>query len=222
MYAQFFGNYLLSHGITKEQLMHAMQEANNEHPKLGTLAMHAGYMSASEVDRVIIMQTHEDKRFGELAIREGYLTEAQVTELLQTQNPNFLLLGQALLNDGVINNEQLQSLIIGYQSENELYDADMSAETKDIVDHLVENFFVIAERPLSPGELSFLHLLFNDLVRFIGDDFSPVRPELCKEYPTNYCIRQQINGKFSIRTYIDMPESTCILTNMYSLLSKIS
>ena len=162
MYAQFFGNYLLSHGITKEQLMHAMQEANNEHPKLGTLAMHAGYMSASEVDRVIIMQTHEDKRFGELAIREGYLTEAQVTELLQTQN------------------------------------------------HLVENFFVIAERPLSPGELSFLHLLFNDLVRFIGDDFSPVRPELCKEYPTNYCIRQQINGKFSIRTYIDMPESTCI------------
>ena len=24
MYAQFFGNYLLSHGITKEQLMHAM------------------------------------------------------------------------------------------------------------------------------------------------------------------------------------------------------
>ena len=78
MYAQFFGNYLLSHGITKEQLMHAMQEANSEHPKLGTLAMHAGYMSASEVDRVIIMQTHEDKRFGELAIREGYLTEAQV------------------------------------------------------------------------------------------------------------------------------------------------
>ena len=100
--------------------------------------------------------------------------------------------------------------MMSYQSENELYDADMSAETKDIVDHLVENFFVIAERPLSPGELSFLHLLFNDLVRFIGDDFSPVRPELCKEYPTNYCIRQQINGKFSIRTYIDMPASTCI------------
>ena len=52
--------------------------------------------------------------------------------------------------------------------------------------------------------------MFNDLVRFIGDDFSPVHPELCKEYPTNYCISQQINGKFSIRTYIDMPESTCI------------
>lgn len=235
MYAQFFGNYLLSHGITKEQLMHAMQEANNEHPKLGTLAMHAGYMSASEVDRVIIMQTHEDKRFGELAIREGYLTEAQVTELLQTQNPNFLLLGQALLNDGVINNEQLQSLIIGYQSENELYDADMSAETKDIVDHLVENFFVIAERPLSPGELSFLHLLFNDLVRFIGDDFHRFALNFVKN------IRQTIvSGSRSMVNFPFVLISICrkapalhlhpvmsmkiftVLTNMYSLLSKIS
>ena len=69
MYAQFFGNYLLSHGITKEQLMHAMQEANNEHPKLGTLAMHAGYMSASEVDRVIIMQTHEDNNDSSIWIK---------------------------------------------------------------------------------------------------------------------------------------------------------
>ncbi len=90
---------------------------------------------ASEVDCVIIMQTHEDKRFGELAIREAAIRQKLRLELLQTQNPNFLLLGQAL-NDGVVNNEQLQSLIIGYQSENELYDADMSAETKDIVDHL--------------------------------------------------------------------------------------
>ena len=76
MYAQFFGNYLLSHGITKEQLMHAMQEANNEHPKLGTLAMHAGYMSASEVDRVIIMQTHEDKkRFSDRLHNPGRLSD---------------------------------------------------------------------------------------------------------------------------------------------------
>ena len=54
MYAQFFGNYLLSHGITKEQLMHAMQEANNEHPKLGTLAMQERVKSLSSetVNRV--------------------------------------------------------------------------------------------------------------------------------------------------------------------------
>ena len=234
MYAQFFGNYLLSHGITKEQLMHAMQEANNEHPKLGTLAMHAGYMSASEVDRVIIMQTHEDKRFGELAIREGYLTEAQVTELLQTQNPNFLLLGQALLNDGVINNEQLQSLIIGYQSENELYDADMSAETKDIVDHLVENFFVIAERPLSPGELSFISYLTISFV-LSGMIFHRFALNFVKN------IRQTIvSGSRSMVNFPFVLISICrkapalhlhpvmsmkiftVLTNMYSLLSKIS
>ena len=192
-------------------------------------------MSASEVDRVIIMQTHEDKRFGELAIREGYLTEAQVTELLQTQNPNFLLLGQALLNDGVINNEQLQSLIIGYQSENELYDADMSAETKDIVDHLVENFFVIAERPLSPGELSFCISYLTISFVLSGMIFHRFALNFVKN------IRQTIvSGSRSMVNFPFVLISICrkapalhlhpvmsmkiftVLTNMYSLLSKIS
>lgn len=211
MYAQFFGNYLLSHGVvTKEQLVHAMQKKASIHLKLGTLAIHAGYMTANEVDQIIILQTHQDKRFGELAISEGYLTQAQVTELLKTQNTDFLLLGQVLLDDEVIDNERLQSLIIDYQSENEICESDYSNETREVIDRLVENFFVVTERALSTYELSFIRLLFNNLVRFIGDDFTPTCPCLCQEYPTNYCVSQKIEGRFSIRTYLDMPESTCI------------
>ena len=45
---------------------------------------------------------------------------------------------------------------------------------------------------------------------FIGDDFTPVNPYVCKEYPTNYCVSQKINGRFSLKTYIDMPETACI------------
>lgn len=211
MYAQFFGNYLLSRNvITKEQLIHAMQKKSSEQVKLGTLAIHAGYMTASEVERIIILQTHQDKRFGELAIQEGYLTELQVAELLKTQNPDFLLLGQALLDDGIINHEQLQDLIIDYQSDNELYDFDYSDETRNTINQLIEKFFIIAERSLSDYEVSFLHLLFNNLVRFIGDDFTLVTPSLCKEYPGNYCVSQNIVGSFSMRTYIDMTEDTCI------------
>ena len=67
MYTQFFGNYLLSKGyITKEQLFAAMKKKSNKHVKLGTLAIHSGLMTASEVDNVIIEQTHQDKKFGEL------------------------------------------------------------------------------------------------------------------------------------------------------------
>lgn len=211
MYAQFFGNYLLSRNVvTKEQLIQAMQKKSAEQIKLGTLAIHAGYMTANEVDRIVILQTHQDKRFGELAIQEGYLTELQVAELLRAQKPDFLLLGQVLVKDGLLNHQQLQDLIIDYQSENEIYDFDYSDETKETVRQLVEKFFIIAERPLSEYEVSFLRLLFNNLVRFIGDDFTLVSPSLCKEYPVNYCVSQNIMGAIPMKTYIDMPETTSI------------
>ena len=64
-------------------------------------------MTASEVDNVIIEQTHQDKKFGELTIEMGYLTNEQVKNLLNVQSPDFLLLGQILLDDGVINNSTL-------------------------------------------------------------------------------------------------------------------
>lgn len=211
MYAQFFGNYLLSKNVvTKEQLIQAIQKKSTEKIKLGTLAIHAGYMTANEVDRVVIMQTHQDRRFGELAIQEGYLTEQQVSELLKTQSPDFLLLGQILVDDGILNHTQLQNLIIDYQSENELYDFNYTDETKENISRLVERFFVITERSLSKYEISFLNLLLNNLIRFIGDDFTLVAPSLCKEYPCNYCVSQKVFGNLNLKTYIDMPETTCI------------
>ena len=75
MYAQFFGNFLLSHElITTEQLLEAMERKNANRPRLGTLAMHAGYLSASEVEHIHIMQTHRDMKFGELAVELGLLS----------------------------------------------------------------------------------------------------------------------------------------------------
>lgn len=211
MYAQFFGNYLLSQNIvTRDQLIQAMRKKSSTQIKLGTLAIHAGYMTANEVDRVIILQTHQDKRFGEIAINEGYLTEMQVAELLSEQKPDFLLLGQVLVEDGIISNEQLQNLIIDYQSENELEAYEYSAETLDIIEHMVEKFFVLAEHSLSQHEVSFFRLFLSNLVRFIGDDFTLVPPILCNEYPTNYCVSQRVNGDFSVSCYLDMPKSTCI------------
>lgn len=211
MYAQFFGNYLLSQGIvTKEQLIHAMQQKSSARIKIGTLAMHAGYMTASEVNRIIILQTHHDKHFGELAVSEGYLTEEQVADLLRAQSPDFLLLAQSLVDNGVISVEQLQNIMIDYQSENELEDFNYSIETQDTIEHLLENFFVLAERSLSEREIKFIQLLMNNLIRFIGDDYTLVSPSLCREYPTNYCVSQKIKGPFSMKTYIDMPEDVAI------------
>ncbi|MGN0140868.1 MAG: chemotaxis protein CheX [Roseburia sp.] len=211
MYAQFFGNYLLEKNIvTREQLVDAMKQMASERIKLGSLAIHEGYMTASEVDNIVILQTHQDKRFGELAVQEGYLTENQVTELLQKQFPSFLLLGQTLVDQGLIDNTQLEDLIVNYQSHNEIYDLDYSDETKENIDRLIDSFFLVTERSLSELELSFLHLLFNNLLRFIGDDFTPVAPSVCREYPTSHCVSQQITGEFSVKIYLDIPENAAV------------
>lgn len=211
MYAQFFGNYLLARNmVTAEQLLQAMQKKSSMQIKLGTLAIHAGYMTAGEVERVVILQTHQDKRFGELAIQEGYLTELQVAELLSKQKPDFLLLGQALVENGVFDREQLQNLILDYQSENDLETFEYSSETQETIRQMIEKFFVLAERPLSSQEISLFHLFLNSLIRFIGDDFTIVPPSICTEYPTNYCVSQKIQGRFSTHSYLDIPESCCI------------
>ena len=69
MYAQFFGTFLLSHNVvTKDQLLSALGKKSSQHMKLGTLAIMKGYMTANEVDNVIISQTHNDCRFGEWKI----------------------------------------------------------------------------------------------------------------------------------------------------------
>lgn len=211
MYAQFFGNYLLSRDIvTKEQLIQAMQKKSSERIKLGTLAMHAGYMTADEVERVRILQTHQDQRFGELAIAEGYLTEEQVNELIESQTPDFLLLGQALMEDGILDTNQFQDLILDYESDNELSDFNYSSETKDDIHYLLEKFLTMTDATFSTYEISYLELLLNNLIRFIGDDFTIVTPYLSSEYPTNYCASQIISGPFSLHTHIDMPENVCI------------
>ena len=211
MYAQFFGNYLLARNmVTAEQLLQAMQKKSSMQIKLGTLAIHAGYMTAGEVERVVILQTHQDKRFGELAIQEGYLTELQVAELLSKQKPDFLLLGQALVENGVFDREQLQNVILDYQSENDLETFEYSSETQETIRQMIEKFFVLAERPLSSQEISLFHLFLNSLIRFIGDDFTIVPPSICTEYPTNYCVSQKIQGRFSTHSYLDIPESCCI------------
>ena len=175
MYTQFFGNYLLSNGIvTQEQLFSAIQKQAKTRMKLGTLAIHAGYMTAQEVDQVVIEQTHQDKKFGELAIQFGYMTSDQVIELLKEQSPDFLLLGQILVEEGVLTHAQLEEIMIDYRSKNEMIDLDMTIETQEGLSRLFDNFFIISEAPVSDYERMYIELLFNNFIRFIGDDFTPL------------------------------------------------
>ena len=210
MYTQFFGNYLLSRNyVTQEQLFDAMQKQASQRIRLGTLAISDGLMTAEEVDTVVIQQTHEDKKFGELAIELGYLSNAQVMELLKKQTPDFLLLGQILVDDGVLSYSDLESLINDYRTQNEMIDLDMTADNDNIV-RLFENFFISSETPITKEGRMFLELLFNNFIRFIGEDFTPLTAEECHEFPIEYCVKQEVLGDYSIASYLSMDEATAI------------
>ena len=188
-----------------------MERKNANRPRLGTLAMHAGYLSASEVEHIHIVQTHEDKKFGEIAIKLGLLTKAQVDELLALQVPDYLAFGQALIDMGIIDTYEWERLVADYISENEINELDFSEDSREKVEtlylHTKEHR---GDKPINEFKSIYTTLLFNNLIRFIGDDFTPLRGEKYPEYPTEFCISQEIHGKYHMKLYIDMPMETCI------------
>lgn len=211
MFTQFFGNFLLSKNIiTTEQFLNAMKEQNNTHIKLGTLAMHAGLMTSKEVDQVVIKQTHEDKRFGEIAIKDGYLTSDQVQNLLTQQTPDYLLLGQILIEQGLLSNATFETLLADYQTESEIYDLNVMTDHRILISQLVSGLYGSIVSSQSSHFAPYLELLFNNLIRFIGDDFTPLNPSLCKGYEVQHCAVQEAKGAFALYSMIDMDTSTSI------------
>ncbi|MCI8635352.1 MAG: chemotaxis protein CheX [Eubacterium sp.] len=211
MYAQFFGNYLLSkHIVTPEQLIQAIEEQHIRHIKVGLLAINAGLMTAEQVDKILLRQTEENKQFGELAIEENYLTKEQLQSLLKQQIPVYLLIGERLVENGFITESKLQELIASYQKENSFNHLNLIGEQQENLQALTRNLFVLTTMKIPDRVYQYLTLLFNNLVRFIGEDFLPLNPSLCTEYVTTHCSGQIINGEFSLASYLDMEEETAV------------
>ncbi len=214
MYTQFFGNFLLNkHLITPKQLMDAIQNKKNIHLKLGVLAIHKGYMTAEEVEQVHSKQTQVDKLFGEIAIEEGFLNKQQVDELLHAQTPDYLLLSQILVDNGYLTMEQFQTAMLEYQSLYELTELDFSHEQSNKVNALIREFYEFDELKddnLREMLYCYITLLFNTIIRFVGDDFTPYPIIKIGAYPITWCVSQKIIGDFSLHTALDMDESTLI------------
>lgn len=155
------------------------------------------------------MQSREDKRFGEIAIARDYLTDSQVEELLKAQNPDYLLLGQILVDMNVLTNAQLEELFLKYQNETEIYDMDMESQAN--FDQLMKKFLLVSERQMPTELVDYLKLFFNNLLRFVGEDFMPMSPVPSSEFPVNYAVEQQISGDVKKKTFIDMSKETAVI-----------
>lgn len=211
MFTQFFGNYLLNQKlVTPEQLVDAMQEKHNTRMKLGVLAINAGYMTASQVERVHELQSKMDKRIGDIAVELGYMTEEQVMELLHSQPLGYLLLGQAIVDKGYMTNSDFEAAINSYKEKYSLTDEDIANNSDTKIDSLISSLcdFTKTSNPALYEE--FVSLLMNNLVRFVGDDFTPLQPEYSINSTSFKSTSQNINGEFNMSTKIFADESTLI------------
>ena len=211
MYTQFFGNYLFSNGyVTKDQLINAIIRQPNELVQVSTLALYSGYMTAHEINFVIQEQDETGKKFSEIAIENGFLTKQQVVELLNLKSPDFLILGQVLINEEVFTFEEFENILTDYRSQNEFLDMELNEENRNDIQQLIEGFSIISETAIPNFGKAYLELFFNNLVRYIGDDFSTLPPSTCTEFATECCVSQLIEGGYRVNTYLNMDKETAI------------
>lgn len=211
MYTQFLGNYLLQKGIVnQEQLFKAMARLSQTHIKLGTIAIKEGLMTAKEVDECLYVQSREDKRFGEIAVERGYLTDDQVNDLLSMQTPDYILLGQNLVEDEVFTYEDLERILFDYKNDTELYDLSLDVENQEAIAAIIKRFFLLAEMPVNETNVMYLELMFNSLIRFVGEDFSPLTPMVLDEFPITFGVSQAISNDRAYITHIDCDRETAI------------
>lgn len=211
MFTQFFGNYLLNKGlVTSAQLSRALSDRKQTRAKLGVLAINAGYMTPAQVDEVHAEQQRVDKRIGDIAVEKGYLTEAQVDELLSKQGLAHLQLGQALVDAGVMTNAAFADALNGYKQANSLTDIDFSDKTGKKVDELISSFYKFDGEAQGDYLTEYVTLLFKNLIRFIGDDFTPLAPEKIPSARVSFAAQQRLIGEFSTVTAIDASEQSYI------------
>ncbi|OYP38959.1 hypothetical protein CG709_05535, partial [Lachnotalea glycerini] len=179
---------------------------------LCVFAFPRGFLSVVVVVFLLVDLTPVATRCGEIAIDEGFLTKQHVDILVNEHSPYFLLLSQSLVDKGYLTMEEFQASMIEYQSRFELTDLDFANEQSNKVNALIREFFEFDEVNDDLKEMLYCYiiLLFNNIIRFVGNDFTPFPIVKIGAYPITWCVSQKITGDFSLHTAMDMDESTLI------------
>lgn len=211
MYTQFFGSYLLNKEyITMSQLIEVLEFQKSVRLKLGVLAINAGYMTADQVNKVHRLQLKIDKMFGSIAVEMGYLSDDQVSELLKSQNIGYIILGQALVDKGYMTNSRFENAIEEYKRECKIKEADFTLSQSEKLLEVIENFYEFEAFEDAALYTEYVLLLFKNLVRFIGDDFIPLKSIKIRDYECKNFACQTISGEFSAYTSLETDNDTLI------------
>ena len=196
MYSQFFGSYLLNHGlVSAADLTAAFEKKHDTRLKLGTLAINEGLMDAAQVERVNIAQQSVDKRFGDLAVELGYLTKDDVERLLTKQPADYLTLGQALVNNGALSNDDFEKAIKDYKEEYTISDDDVTETQSDTLTGLIEDFYHFGRAENAKISTDYVTMLLKNIIRFVGDDFTPLESFVVSSFDATNIVKQPVEGE---------------------------
>ncbi|MCM1023310.1 MAG: hypothetical protein NC395_04550 [Prevotella sp.] len=210
MFTQFFGNYLLHRQlVSPEHLSEVLLTMKTARPQLGVLAINAGLMTAVQVEKAHKEQKRADKRIGDVMVDMGYVSRADVEKLLKTQPAGHLILGQALVDNGYMTTAQFEQALDSYKTENSISDADLNAESDVSTQRLVRNFYNFNSINGSSYMTGYVSLLFKNLIRFIGSDFTPMDAHALMGIISD-CAAQRMNGGIRAVTIIDADASAMI------------
>ncbi|MGL4343634.1 MAG: chemotaxis protein CheX [Cellulosilyticaceae bacterium] len=211
MFTQFFGSYLLNEQlVTPQQLAEALELQKTVRLKLGVLAINAGYMTAGQVEEVHAMQGRVDKRIGDIAVEMGFMTCEQVETLLNSQKTGYLLLGQALVDKGYMNNTQFEAALIAYKAENHIEECDESVMKQGQVQEIIQKFYQFDVASDAEIYTEYITLLFRNLIRFIGSDFTPMPATVIQSYDAKWLATQEIIGDFGATIGLEGDEEAFI------------
>ena len=211
MFTQFFGNFLLNQNLVANwQLSEALELQKDTKLKLGVLAINAGFMTADQVNTVHSAQQRMDKRFGDIAVEMRFVTHDQIETLLNTQKTGHLLLGQALVDKGYMTNGQFEKALNDYKKLYSINDKDFSDVQNGKIEQVIKTFYHFNNFKYAKVFTEYVSLMFKNIIRFIGDDFSPLEPVTTNEFEAGWTATQTIKGKYNIFTAIDGNEEAFI------------
>lgn len=148
MLDRLIGNYLIDQGmLTKIQLSDAYKRQEAGRAKLGVIAVAEKLMTIAQAEQVNALQSSMDKLFGDIAIEKGYLSETQVSRLLELQGNTYLAFLQAIVDLGFLTMEQLKRAEEDYQKLHGFTESDMSALKTGDVEQAVP-VFVHTDNPV--------------------------------------------------------------------------
>ena len=175
MYTQFFAGYLLEEKyLSKKQIIEGLKSMKKSRAELGVLAMNAGYLTAAQVERIHERQSVEDKRMGDIAVEMGYMTQAQVDELLEEQPSRYLMFAQTLVDKEFMDNSAFMLALNNFKVSYGITDSDMISTDDETLRRIVKQYYRIEDMPQADDIADYIILLFNNMVRFVGDDYVPL------------------------------------------------